>query len=191
GSWSVRRKAEEDHPPGRSVRRLACRGSQAWTWRGALENGELVPQREVLEHQEALGPDPAKEACEEEGDHAGHHRSGRPEVNVDETDGVSRRHRLRPPLRVASRTPCPSYRSPSGSGPACRYLAPPRTSWLPPSPVRRYLDPNELSWAPACPRTRVRRGTHLTRASAPRRIGRLMTPAIPRTPFPLLSGSAG
>jgi hypothetical protein len=26
-------------------------GSQAWSGRGALENGQLVPQREVLEHQ--------------------------------------------------------------------------------------------------------------------------------------------
>jgi hypothetical protein len=48
-----------------------------------------VSQREVLEHQGALGPDPAEEAGEDEGDHAGHHRSGRPEFNVDEADGVS------------------------------------------------------------------------------------------------------
>ena len=58
----------------------AVGGPQAWTRRGALEDGQLVPQREVLEHQGALGPDPAEEAGEDEGDHAGHHRSGRPEV---------------------------------------------------------------------------------------------------------------
>ena len=55
-------------------------GSQPWTRRGALEDGQLVPQREVLEHQGALGPDPTEEAGEDEGQHAGHHRSGRPEV---------------------------------------------------------------------------------------------------------------
>jgi hypothetical protein len=52
-----------------------------------------MPQREVLEHQGALGPDPADETGEDEGDHGGHHRSGRPKVNVDKVDGVSRRHR--------------------------------------------------------------------------------------------------
>ena len=51
-----------------------------------------MAQREVLEHQGVLGPDPAEEADEDEGDHAGHHRSGRPKVNVDEADGVNRRH---------------------------------------------------------------------------------------------------
>ena len=66
---------------------------QAWARRGALEDGQLVPQREVFEDQGAVGPDPAEEADEDEGDHAGHHRSGRPKVNVDEADGVSRRHR--------------------------------------------------------------------------------------------------
>jgi hypothetical protein len=53
----------------------------------------LVPQREVFEDQGAVGPDPAEEADEDEGDHAGHHRSGRAKVNVDKVDGVSRRHR--------------------------------------------------------------------------------------------------
>jgi hypothetical protein len=52
-----------------------------------------VSQREVLEHQGALGPDTTEEACEDEGDHAGHHRLGRPKVNVEEADGVNRRHR--------------------------------------------------------------------------------------------------
>jgi hypothetical protein len=54
----------------------------------------LVPQREVFEDQGAVGPDPAEEADEDEGDHAGHHRSGRSKVNVDKVDGVSRRHRI-------------------------------------------------------------------------------------------------
>jgi hypothetical protein len=72
----------------------AVGGSQPWTRRGALENDQLVPQREILEHQKALGPGPAEEPCENEGDHVGHHRSGRPKVNVDETDGVNRRHRV-------------------------------------------------------------------------------------------------
>ena len=52
----------------------------------------MVPQREVFEDQGAAGPDPAEEADEDEGDHAGHHRSGRPKVNVDKADGVNRRH---------------------------------------------------------------------------------------------------
>jgi hypothetical protein len=47
---------------------------------GALEDDQLVPQREVLEHEGALGPDTTEEACEDQGDHAGHHRSGRPTV---------------------------------------------------------------------------------------------------------------
>jgi hypothetical protein len=54
----------------------------------------LVPQRQVLTHQGALAPDTTEEAGEDEGDHAGHHRSGRPKVNVDGADGVSRSHRL-------------------------------------------------------------------------------------------------
>ena len=55
-------------------------GSQPWTRRGALEDGQLVPQREVLEHQGAAGSQHAEEACDDEGDHAGHHRSGRPKL---------------------------------------------------------------------------------------------------------------
>ena len=55
-------------------------GSQAWTRRGPLEDGQLMAQREVLEHQGVLGPDPAEEAGEDEGEHGGHHPSGRPEV---------------------------------------------------------------------------------------------------------------
>src|SRR5947199_30553 len=73
--------------------RVCSSGKKPWARRGALVNGQLVPQREVFEHQGALGPDPAEEAREDDGDHAGHHRSGRPKVNSDETDGVSRRHR--------------------------------------------------------------------------------------------------
>jgi outer membrane receptor protein involved in Fe transport len=37
--------------------------------------------------------DAAEKADEDERDHAGHHRSGQPKVNVDEADGVNRRHR--------------------------------------------------------------------------------------------------
>jgi UDP-N-acetyl-D-glucosamine dehydrogenase len=58
-----------------------------------LEDDQLVPQREVLKHEGALGPDTTEEACEDHGDHAGHHRAGRPKVNVDEADGVNGRHR--------------------------------------------------------------------------------------------------
>ena len=36
----------------------AVGGPQAWARRGALEDGQLMPQREVLEHQGAVGPDP-------------------------------------------------------------------------------------------------------------------------------------
>jgi hypothetical protein len=32
-------------------------------------------------------------AGEDEGNHAGHHRSDRPKVNADKADGVNRRHR--------------------------------------------------------------------------------------------------
>ena len=39
-------------------------GPQAWTRRAAPEDDQLMPQREVLEHQGALGPDPAEEADE-------------------------------------------------------------------------------------------------------------------------------
>ena len=35
-----------------------------------------MAQREVLEHQSVLGPDPAEEAGEDEGEHGGHHPSG-------------------------------------------------------------------------------------------------------------------
>jgi hypothetical protein len=56
------------------------RGSQAWTRRGALEDGQLVPQRQIFEHQGASGSEHAEEAGEDEGNHAGHHRSGRPEL---------------------------------------------------------------------------------------------------------------
>jgi hypothetical protein len=60
--------------------------------RGALEDGQLVPQREVLEHQGLAGPEHAEEAGEDEGNHAGHHPSDRPKVNADKADGVNRRH---------------------------------------------------------------------------------------------------
>jgi hypothetical protein len=44
-----------------------------------LEDGQLMAQRESLEYQGVLGPDPAEEAGEE-GEHGGHHPSGRPDV---------------------------------------------------------------------------------------------------------------
>ena len=55
-------------------------GSQARTRRGPVEDGQLMAQREVLEHQGLLGPDPAEEAGEDEGEHGGHHPAGRAEV---------------------------------------------------------------------------------------------------------------
>ena len=55
-------------------------GSQAWTRRGALEDGQLVPQCEIFEHQGAAGPDREEEAREDASHHAGHHRSGRPKL---------------------------------------------------------------------------------------------------------------
>ena len=67
--------------PGRfefAVALLPVGRPQAWASRGALEDGQLVPHREVLEHQGAARSEPAEEAGEDEGDHAGHHRSGRP-----------------------------------------------------------------------------------------------------------------
>jgi len=54
-------------------------GPQAWTRSGALEDGQLVPQGEVLEHQGPLGGDPTGEAGEDQGEHGGQHRSGWPE----------------------------------------------------------------------------------------------------------------
>jgi hypothetical protein len=35
----------------------AVGGSQPWTRHGALEDDQLVPQRQVLEHERALSPD--------------------------------------------------------------------------------------------------------------------------------------
>ncbi len=49
---------------------------QTWARRGELEDGQLMAQREVLEHKSVLGPDPAEEAGEDEGEHGGHHPSG-------------------------------------------------------------------------------------------------------------------
>ena len=54
-------------------------GSEAWARRGTPEDGQLVAQGEVLEHQGVLGPDPAEQAGEDENDHGSQHRSGRPE----------------------------------------------------------------------------------------------------------------
>jgi len=54
-------------------------GSQAWTRSGALEDGQLVPQGEVLEHQGPLGRDPTEEAGVDQDDHGGQHRSGWPQ----------------------------------------------------------------------------------------------------------------
>jgi hypothetical protein len=42
-------------------------GSQPWTPHGALEDDQLAPQREVLEHEGALGPDTTEEAREDQG----------------------------------------------------------------------------------------------------------------------------
>ena len=68
-------------------------GSQAWPRRGALEDGQLVPQREILEDPGAAGCEHTEEACEDEGGHAGIiDQTGR-QFNVDEADGVNRRHR--------------------------------------------------------------------------------------------------
>jgi hypothetical protein len=49
--------------------------AQAWTPRGALQDCQLMAQREVLEHQGAVGPDHTEEADEDEGQHGGHHPS--------------------------------------------------------------------------------------------------------------------
>ena len=54
-------------------------GSQAWPRSGALEDGQLVPQGEVLEHQGPLGRDPTEEAGVDQDDHGGQHRSGWPQ----------------------------------------------------------------------------------------------------------------
>ena len=67
------------------------RGSQAWTRRGTLEDGQLMAQREVLEHQGALGPDPVEEAGEDEGDPADQDPSGR--LYADEAEAVGGGHR--------------------------------------------------------------------------------------------------
>jgi hypothetical protein len=58
----------------------AVGGPHPWPRRGALEDGQLMPQREVLEHQGAVGPDRTEEAGEDEGEHGGHHPAGRAEV---------------------------------------------------------------------------------------------------------------
>jgi hypothetical protein len=69
--WKGQGEQDPEHPVG---------APQAWTPRGALEDCQLVAQREVLEHQGAAGPEHAEEAGEDEGDHGGHHPSGQPEV---------------------------------------------------------------------------------------------------------------
>jgi hypothetical protein len=75
-------------------------GPEPRTRRGALEDDQLVPQREVLEHQGLAGPEHAEEAGEDEGIMPGHHRPDRPKVNADKADGVSGRHRRSPPPRA-------------------------------------------------------------------------------------------
>jgi hypothetical protein len=68
-------------------RRSAVRSR--WTRHGALEDAQLVPQREVLEHEGALGPDTTQEAYEDQGDHAAIiDQAGRP-FNVAEADAIS------------------------------------------------------------------------------------------------------
>ena len=70
----------------RSDRRRRRRGAERWRTASWCRSARFS-------RQGAVGPDPAEEADEDEGDHAGHHRSGRPKVNVDKADGVNRRHR--------------------------------------------------------------------------------------------------
>ena len=41
---------------------------------GAVEDDQLMAQREVLEHQGTAGPEREEEAREDQGQHAGHHR---------------------------------------------------------------------------------------------------------------------
>jgi len=48
--------------------------------RAAPQDGQLVPQRQILEHQGAVGSERAEEAGEDQGDHGAHHPSGQPEV---------------------------------------------------------------------------------------------------------------
>ena len=72
--------AQPCHRRASRTQNSAVGGAQAWTRRGPLEDGQLMAQREVLEHQGVLGPDPAEEAGEDEGEHGGHHPSGRPEL---------------------------------------------------------------------------------------------------------------
>ena len=52
-------------------------GSEAWARRGTPEDGQLVAQGEVLKYQDAVGPDAAEEAGEDQGKHGSHH-PGRP-----------------------------------------------------------------------------------------------------------------
>jgi hypothetical protein len=66
--------------------------SQAWTRHGALKDGQLVAQRQIFEHQGAAGSEHAEEGCEDEGDHAGIINQVGRQFNVDEADGVNRRH---------------------------------------------------------------------------------------------------
>ena len=54
--------------------------SQPRPRRGALEDRELVTQREVLEHQGPAGPEHEEEAVEREGQHAGHGESDRSDI---------------------------------------------------------------------------------------------------------------
>ena len=69
----------------RSEGRRRGRGAVRWRTASWCRNARFSSTRD------ALGPDPAEEAGEDEDDHAGHHRSGRPKVNGDEADGVNTR----------------------------------------------------------------------------------------------------
>jgi hypothetical protein len=90
-------------------------------------SGTSRPQT-LLEHQGLAGPEHAEEAGEDEGDHVGHHRSGRPKVNVDKADGVNRRHSVRRGQRNAR------FRTRAGSSEAGAGHRPPTGSRATASP---------------------------------------------------------
>jgi hypothetical protein len=60
-----------------------------------LEDGQLMPQRDALEHQGAVGPDPTEEPVRMRVSMAAIIQQAERKFNLDEADGVSRRHRLK------------------------------------------------------------------------------------------------
>ena len=90
--WTTRWHPSSRPTGGTAGPRTSGQRFQPWTRPGALEDDQLVPQREVLEHEGLAGPEHAEEGREDEDDHAGIIDQVGRQFNVDEADGVNRGH---------------------------------------------------------------------------------------------------